>query len=146
MTRLYTIGFTKKSARKFFDLLQRENVKEIVDTRINNTSQLSGFAKGKDLEFFAQEIGGIDYSHELLFAPTQDMLKAYRRGDMTWDEYEEEYISLLGSRDVKNKVKVEDLDHRCFLCSEHSPEYCHRRLLAEYLQSFYPSIEIVHLK
>lgn len=146
LRRLYTIGFTNKSARIFFELLQKHNVRKIIDTRINNVSQLSGFAKGKDLEFFAKAIGGIDYCHELNFAPTKDLLEKYRKKQMTWDEYATEYLKLLETRKVESVLTVEDLNDACLLCSEHLPEKCHRRLLAEYIKSKCPELEIIHLK
>ncbi|HEX8846542.1 MAG TPA: DUF488 domain-containing protein [Pyrinomonadaceae bacterium] len=144
--RLYTIGFTNKSARDFFELLQMHNVRKIIDTRINNVSQLSGFAKGKDLEFFARAIGGIDYCHELNFAPTKELLESYRKKQISWDEYAAEYRKLLESRKVENQVTIEDLNQACLLCSEHLPEKCHRRLLAEYIKDKCPGLEIIHLK
>jgi uncharacterized protein (DUF488 family) len=144
--KLFTIGFTNKSASKFFNLLLSHQVKKIIDTRINNVSQLSGFAKGKDLEFFAKSIGNIGYSHELTFAPTKDLLEKYRKKNISWDDYAIQYIELLESRDVANKLKLADLDCACLLCSEDSPEKCHRRLLADYIKNKFSDIEIVHLK
>jgi len=144
--RLYTIGFTNKPARKFFELLETHNVKKIIDTRANNVSQLSGFAKGVDLEFFAKAIGDIDYSHELFFAPTKDLLEKYRKKRITWDEYAAEYSNLLVQRRVEERVDVDQLNNACLLCSEHLPDRCHRRLLADYIKDKYPEIEIIHLK
>jgi len=144
--KLYTIGFTNKSARKFFELLKAHNIRRILDTRISNSSQLSGFAKGSDLEFFAKAIGDIGYSHKLELAPTKDLLDKYRKKEILWDEYAEKYVDLLRARKVENNLNVEELDHACLLCSEHLPEKCHRRLLAEYIRDTHPEIEIVHLK
>ncbi len=144
--RLYTIGFTNKPARKFFELLETHNVEKIIDTRINNVSQLSGFAKGADLEFFAKAIGNIDYSHELRFAPTKDLLERYRKKQIPWDEYAVEYSNLLAERRVEEKIDVEKLNNACLLCSEHLPDKCHRRLLADYIKGKYPEIEVIHLK
>jgi uncharacterized protein (DUF488 family) len=121
-------------------------VNRIVDTRINNVSQLSGFAKGKDLEFFAQAIGNIDYSHRLDFAPTKVLLEKYRKKEISWDEYAKEYLSLIGSRRIEDSLRKEELDHACLLCSEDLPEKCHRRLLAEYIKDKLPDIEIIHLR
>ncbi|MEP7171073.1 MAG: DUF488 domain-containing protein [Bacteroidota bacterium] len=146
MIQLYTIGFTNKSAEIFFGLLKTNNVKTIVDTRINNSSQLAGFAKNKDLEFFAKEVGGMKYLHEKDFAPTKELLKNYRDKKLSWQEYETEYLNLLDIRKIGGKINIEELHENCLLCSEHSPEKCHRRLLAEYLQSKFSSIEIKHLK
>lgn len=146
MIKLFTIGFTKKNARKFFQLLKSNDVKNIVDTRVNNTSQLAGFAKADDLEFFAKEIADISYEHQLDFAPTKELLSKYRKGNMTWDEYEDEYLNLLDLRKVKSKVEIEKLHENCLLCSEHTVEKCHRRLLAEYFQEVNSDVEIIHLK
>lgn len=146
MIKLYTIGFTEKSAKKFFELLEQNQVKKIIDTRINNTSQLSGFAKGKDLAFFAKRIANIDYEHRLNFAPTRELLSRYRKKEISWDEYTKEYLHLLDTRHIKEAINFESLHGSCLLCSEHSPEQCHRRLLAEYLQEINPDIQIIHLK
>lgn len=146
MIKLYTIGFTGKSAKKFFELLEQHQVKKIIDTRISNNSQLSGFAKGKDLEFFARRLAAIDYEHALNFAPTKELLGKYRKKEISWERYTEEYLSLLEKRDIKEMVDIDSLHACCLLCSEHSPQKCHRRLLAEYLQTINPGIQIIHLK
>ena len=145
MIQLYTIGFTGKSAEKFFTLLQNNAVERLVDTRINNTSQLSGFAKADDLAFFARSVGRIDYKHQLDFAPTKDLLANYRNGKISWTEYEIEHLNLLDVRKIANKVNIEELHQNCLLCSEHTPEKCHRRLLAEYFQHRYNDVLITHL-
>lgn len=145
MIKLYTIGFTGKSAEKFFNLLRNSHVKKIVDTRINNVSQLSGFAKGSDLKFFSKEIGNIGYEHNIDFAPTKELLSRYRDKKMSWEEYEIEYLNLLDMRKVAQKTEIEKLHENCLLCSEHTPEKCHRRLLAEYLKHVKNEIQIIHL-
>ena len=127
--------------------MKSEEVETIIDTRINNTSQLSGFAKGEDLRFFAKEVANIEYLHEIDYAPTKELLKKYRDKDITWDEYEIEYLNLLDIRRIKSKVDIHKLHKGCLLCSEHTAEKCHRRLLAEYLQkSSSEKIKITHLK
>jgi len=145
MIKLYTIGFTGKPAEKFFNLLTSSGVKKIVDTRINNVSQLAGFAKGSDLKFFAKEIGDISYEHNIDFAPTKELLTRYRNKKMTWEEYEIEYLNLLDMRKIASKTDIEKLHENCLLCSEHTPEKCHRRLLAEYLKHVKSDVEIIHL-
>lgn len=145
MIKLFTIGFTGKSAENFFNLLRRNEVKKIVDTRINNVSQLSGFAKGQDLKFFADEIGRIGYDHKIDFAPTKELLSSYRNKKINWQEYEIAYLNLLDMRKVAQKTNIDLLHQNCLLCSEHTPEKCHRRLLAEYLKNVRNDIEIVHL-
>lgn len=145
MTKLFTIGFTEKSAETFFNLLKKAGVKKIVDTRLNNVSQLAGFAKGKDLEFFAKSIVGADYEHNINLAPTKELLKNYRDKKITWAQYEKEYISILEKRNIISKIDFKKLDGSCLLCSEHKPDMCHRRLLAEYLKKVNNEIEIIHL-
>lgn len=145
MIKLYTIGFTKKSAEQFFNLLRNNHVRKIVDTRINNVSTLAGFAKGSDLKFFANEIGHIGYEHKKDFGPTKELLKKYRDKKMTWEEYEIEYLNLLDMRKVAQHTNVDELHENCLLCSEHTPEKCHRRLLAEYLKAARNDMEIIHL-
>lgn len=146
MIKLYTIGFTEKPASRFFQLLEHNKIKKIVDTRVSNNSQLSGFAKGKDLAFFAKQLANIDYEHQIKFAPSKELLGAYRKKEISWEEYAEEYISLLDERDIKDGINLESLNECCLLCSEHTAEKCHRRLLAEYLQELNSDIEIIHLQ
>ncbi|MBE9465902.1 DUF488 family protein [Dyadobacter subterraneus] len=145
MIHLYTIGFTKKPAETFFTLLKDSGVKRLIDTRINNVSQLSGFAKGTDLKYFAGEIGNMSYEHNIDFAPTKEILSLYRTKKLTWPEYETEYLNLLDTRKIAQKINIEKLHETCLLCSEHKPEKCHRRLLAEYLQQVRNNIRITHL-
>ena len=146
MITLYTIGFTKKSAEQFFELLKAHHVRTLVDVRINNSSQLAGFAKGTDLKYFLQQIGGIGYRHVADFAPTKELLSGYRADKVSWPEYEQIYHELLTKRGINQRYNVADFDNCCFLCSEETPEHCHRRLLAEYLQNQAPeNVRIVHL-
>ena len=146
MIALYTIGFTKKSAKQFFGLLRDNDVKQLVDVRINNTSQLAGFAKGKDLEFFTKEICHIPYKHIVDFAPTKELLDQWHKQEVTWKEYVEIYTKMLKDREIIKKYGVKSFDGACFLCSEDTPEQCHRRLLAEYMQGqSKEKVRIVHL-
>jgi uncharacterized protein (DUF488 family) len=145
MIKLYTIGFTEKSAEQFFNLLKNNGVKKILDIRISNISQLAGFAKGSDLKYFAKEIGNIDYEHNIDLAPTKEMMTSYRNKEFTWKEYEVKYLNLIKSRKIADKIDFPKLHKFCLLCSEHTPDRCHRRLLAEYLQKINRDIEIIHL-
>lgn len=146
MIKLYTIGFTGKSAQQFFDLLEQNGVKKIIDTRINNTSQLSGFAKGRDLAFFARRLANIGYEHRLEFAPTKALLSGYRKREIAWADYTDIYLNLLEERQIKESINLAALHQSCLLCSEHAPDHCHRRLLAEYLQEIDPNIHVIHLQ
>lgn len=145
MIELFTIGFTKKSAEQFFNLLQTNQVQKIIDTRVSATSQLAGFAKQKDLQFFAKAICGMDYLHEKDFAPALERMRQYRKKEMTWEEYAEDYLNLLDLRKIAHKTNIDLLHQNCLLCSEHLPDFCHRRLLAEYLQAKFNGVEIQHL-
>jgi len=145
MIRLFTIGFTEKSASTFFNLLKRAGVRKIIDTRLNNVSQLAGFAKGKDLEYFAKEIGDIGYEHNINLAPTKELLSSYRDKSINWAQYETQYISILDQRNILQDIDFDKLNNSCILCSEHKPDKCHRRLLAEYLKKENNEIEIIHL-
>jgi uncharacterized protein (DUF488 family) len=145
MTRLFTIGFTQKSAEQFFRLLTTAGVKQVVDTRLNNRSQLAGFSKVDDLPYFLRTISDIAYRHAPEMAPTQDMLDRYRKLKGSWAAYEEEFMALLARRNLVMSVSMEELSDSCLLCSEHEATRCHRRLVAEYLRGFYPDLQIVHL-
>jgi uncharacterized protein (DUF488 family) len=144
--RLFTIGFTEKSAEQFFGLLLANGVRTLVDTRINNTSQLAGFAKGRDLAYFCRAIGGIGYEHRTDMAPTRELLGRYRKEGRSWDEYADRYLALLHERKLRDRVQPDELDGACLLCSEHLPEHCHRSLLADYLKAAYPQISVTHLR
>jgi len=145
MIKLFTIGFTEKTAETFFSLLKKAGVKKIIDTRLNNVSQLAGFAKGKDLEFFSKAILNVGYEHNINLAPTKELLTNYRDKKITWIQYEKEYVSILEKRNIIQKIDFEKLDGSCLLCSEHKPDMCHRRLLAEYLKKANKDIKIIHL-
>ncbi len=132
--KVYTIGFTQKSAQQFFDLLRKANVKRVVDVRLNNTGQLAGFAKKDDLAFFLRELVGIDYIHVPELAPTQDILDAFKKHKGSWEVYEQEFLSLMEKRGIEDAVARDLIDQGCLLCSEHKPHHCHRRLVVDYLQ------------
>ena len=142
--RIFTIGFTKTSAENFFERIRNSGVKRIIDTRLNNTSQLSGFAKGSDLDFFLKSLCNIEYIQNLDFTPTKEMLSQYRKKEISWDDYEKQFYKLIQSRKIEstNKNLLEDA---CLLCSEDKPHHCHRRLVAEYLEKNWSSVEIIHL-
>jgi uncharacterized protein (DUF488 family) len=145
MITLYTIGFTKKSARDFFSLLKMFGVKSLLDIRLNATSQLAGFAKKDDLSFFLSEICQCKYRHLPEFAPTKEILDGYHEKKISWPEYEVLFKQLLEERKPDSILLATELNNACLLCAEPTPEKCHRRLVAEYLKSAYPEIEIKHL-
>lgn len=142
---IHTIGFAGKSARAFFTTLQEAGVRKVLDTRLNNVSQLAGFTKREDLRYFLHKIAGIDYEHDLRLAPTKEILRAYRKKEIDWEEYERRFLLLMERRRVEEAYSPQELDGVCLLCSEPTPDHCHRRLVVEYLQGKWPSIRISHL-
>lgn len=143
--RLFTIGFTKKSAERFFTLLKDAHVRRVLDIRLNNRSQLAGFSKATDLEYFLRAIADIEYRHVPELAPTQELLDAYKKRKGPWSEYEARFLELLEKRGVDQSLDRSAFDMACLLCSEHEPLHCHRRLVAEYLKGKWGDIEIHHL-
>lgn len=143
--KIFTIGFTKKSAKEFFEILKTNNIEQIIDIRLNNTSQLAGFTKKDNLEYFLKELCSIDYCHFIFLAPTKEIRDRYIKSK-DWDVYVKEYIELLDNRKVLDKLdKLYFKRKSCFLCSEASADHCHRRLLVEYLKDHWDYVEIVHL-
>ena len=143
--RTFTIGFTKKSAEQFFTKLQQAGVQRVVDVRLNNSSQLAGFAKRDDLQFFLKGLYGIEYVHVPELAPTKDILDAYKKNNGDWSVYEREFLELLDKRRIHDSIPRELIAGGCLLCSEHLPEHCHRRLVLEYLAQHWGPIETNHL-
>jgi uncharacterized protein (DUF488 family) len=143
---IYSIGFTQKNAGQFFDSLKTNGIERLLDVRLNNTSQLAGFAKQSDLPYFLREICHASYEHEPLLAPTQDILDALKKHKGSWDVYAEAYLSLLRSRRVESALsKSGFLKKTVLLCSEATAAYCHRRLALEYLQQHWGDVIIHHL-
>jgi uncharacterized protein (DUF488 family) len=143
---IYSIGFTQKSASQFFDTLKAHGIERLLDVRLNNTSQLAGFAKQADLAYFLREICGAEYEHEPLLAPTQEMLNTYKKRKGDWETYEVEFLALMCERKIESAISRESLNKKTvLLCSEPTAEHCHRRLVLEYLQREWGSVNIVHL-
>jgi uncharacterized protein (DUF488 family) len=141
-----TIGFTQTSAEDFFQRLLNAGVKKVVDVRLHNTSQLSGFAKAGDLAYFLRTIGGMEYAHDPLLAPTDDILKAYKKEKGDWSLYERRFMELMKERKIESKIIPESLCGACLLCSEPEPHHCHRRLVCEYLNSKWSNVlDVRHL-
>jgi uncharacterized protein (DUF488 family) len=142
--KLFTIGFTKTTAEGFFFRLSQAKVKKIIDVRLNNVSQLAGFAKKDDLKFFAKTICNAGYEHIPDLAPTQGMLDEYKKSKGTWSAYAERFLNLMALRKIET-IDRSRLDEGCLLCSEDKPHHCHRRLVAEYLKEKWGDVEIEHL-
>lgn len=145
--KLYTIGFTQKRAETFFELLRQHGVQRLVDIRLKPDGQLSGFAKKDDLPYFLHHLAdGCQYVHLPELAPTKEILDGYRT-DKDWQEYERRFEALMDERDIPRSLEqkvFESLDS-CLLCSEATPDQCHRRLVAERLANHWSNIEVIHL-
>ncbi len=142
---IFTIGFTKKSAEEFFAKLAEAGVKRVVDVRLNNVSQLAGFAKKKDLRYFLRTICDIDYIHLPELAPTQEILDEYKKRKGDWSVYEQKFLDLMAQRKIEETIPQDILAGGCLLCSEHEPDHCHRRLVVEYLNEKWGKVEVKHL-
>lgn len=143
--KLFTIGFTGKSAEKFFGLLETSNASKLIDIRINRTSQLAGFAKEQDLKFFLPKLIGMDYVVREDLAPTKELLASYRNKEINWDDFADKYSELLKQRGVIDSLDSELFDSAVLLCSENEPEKCHRSLLAELISNKFTSVHTSNL-
>jgi len=144
--KLYTIGFTRNRAAQFLGRLIEAGVTRVIDVRLNNTSQLSGFAKMPDLAWFLKSLGNIDCRHEPLLAPTKDMLDDYKKRKGAWEDYEPRFRALMAERRIEDRLDPALLDGACLLCSEAKPHHCHRRIVAEYLRDKWGGkVDIGHL-
>ena len=144
---LFTIGFTKKSARTFFELIKSNNINVLIDIRLNNGSQLAGFSKGSDLEFFLNVICKCGYQYEPVFAPTKELMDSFKAKKISEEQFEDEFLTLMKARNALLYFEENFLRERCIclLCSEDTPEHCHRRILAEMIIEKYPHISLVHI-
>ena len=131
--------------KEFFELLLKNNIKCVIDTRLNNKSQLAGFTKQDDFKYFLERIGNVKYTHILEWAPTEEILNSFKKKKINWEEYKNQYLALLRQRNIAKNIDFKEMDGACLLCSEEKPDYCHRRLLAEYLRDLNKDIKIVHL-
>ena len=143
---LFTIGFTKKTAEAFFTILVENEVDLLIDIRLNPNSQLAGFSKQENLPYFLKNLIQCEYQYQPLLAPTKELLSEYRK-EKDWTVYERNYKSLLAERKIPEPLDKEMYASRrsCLLCSEHSADFCHRRLAAEFLQHYWKEISLHHL-
>ena len=144
--KIYTIGFTKKTAKDFFEKIKKAQVKLLIDIRLNNSSQLAGFAKGVDLEYFLDKVCACRYAHEIIFAPTKELLDGYHAKKVEWEEYVEVFDKLMTERKAVEYFmeKYSNEESVCLLCSEDVPLRCHRRLVAEKISKMNKA-EVIHL-
>ena len=145
MIKIFTLGDAGKNARQFFTILKQAGIRKVVDVRLYNTSQLAGFTKRQDIEYFLQAIVGAEYVHLPIMAPTKQLLNDYKNGLISWQQYETQFNSIITQRQIEKHPIPQDMDMACFLCSEAKADNCHRRLVAEYLAGLWPNISIIHL-
>lgn len=143
--KVFTIGYAGKNARQFFSILKQAGIRKVIDVRLYNTSQLAGFTKKQDVEYFLQAIVGAKYIHMPIMAPTKQLLNDFKKRVISWQQYETEFKSIITRRQIDKHITLQDMDMSCFLCSEATADNCHRRLVAEYLAGLWPNISIIHL-
>lgn len=143
--KLFTIGFTKKNAETFFGKITKYGIEKMIDIRLNNVSQLAGFTKKDDLIYFLKKICNCEYAHIPLLAPTKEILDAYKKKEITWPEYEKRFKDLLIQRKAHALLSISELHMACLLCSEPTPDKCHRRLVAEFFKNYFKEIEVIYL-
>ena len=144
---IYTMGFAQKNAETFFELIKKNEIELLIDIRLNNKSQLAGFTKGPDLKYFLKRICNCEYDHCIEFAPTKEILDAYKKNQISWQQYVDQFIPLMERRnavEIFNK-KYKNFNSVCFLCSEPTPEKCHRRLLSDIICKHDTNINIKHI-
>ena len=146
MRKIYTIGFSKKSLREFVKLLKNSQIEKLIDIRLNNTSQLSGYAKKDDLAYI-MELINIEYVHDISLAPDNKLLSDYKKNLVDWGDYKTRYLNILEERNIKDSInELTNNKTVCLLCSEHKPNKCHRSLLASFIKNnLNEDLDIIHL-
>jgi uncharacterized protein (DUF488 family) len=143
--KIFTIGYAGKNARQFFSILKQTRIRKVIDVRLYNTSQLAGFSKKQDVDYFLQAIVGAEYVHMPIMAPTKQLLNDYKKRLISWQQYEAQFKSIIAQRRIDKHIMPQDIDMSCFLCSEATADNCHRKLVVEYLAGLWPNISIIHL-
>ncbi|MCJ7692489.1 MAG: DUF488 domain-containing protein [Sedimentisphaerales bacterium] len=145
MTKIFTIGYVGRTAEEFFRILKQAGIRKVIDVRLYNTSQLAGFTKREDIKYFLRAIVGSDYIHLPMMAPTKKLLNDYKKGLISWQQYETQFNGIITQRQIERHFMSQDMDMSCFLCSEAKADKCHRRLVAEYLAKHWQNVSIGHL-
>jgi uncharacterized protein (DUF488 family) len=145
MTKIFTIGYAGKNAEEFFTILKQAGIRKVIDVRLYNTSQLAGFTKREDIKYFLRTIIGSDYTHLPMLAPTKALLNDYKKGLISWQQYETQFRGIITQRQIERHLTPQNMDMSCFLCSEAKADKCHRRLVAEYLAKRWQNVSIGHL-
>ena len=83
------------TAEEFFNKILGWKATLLLDIRLKNTNQLSGFTKQEDLEYFTHVIAHADYVHDVEYSPTKSLLDAYLDAGMPYEEYFKKYAAEL---------------------------------------------------
>ena len=142
---LFTIGYTKKSAEKFFEIMSDNKIEIVADVRLYNSTQLAGFSKSVDLQYFLKKICGCNYIALKQLAPNPSLFENYKNGKTTWNEYEKIYNKFLDTQANLDFFYAFKNKRICILCAESTPEHCHRRLIAEKISKTHDNVKITHL-
>ena len=142
---LFTIGYTKKSAEKFFGIITDNKIEIVADVRLYNSTQLAGFSKSVDLQYFLKKICSCNYIALKQLAPNPSLFENYKNGKTTWNEYEKIYNKFLDTQANLDFFYAFKNKRICILCAESTPEHCHRRLIAEKISKTYDNVKITHL-
>ncbi len=142
---LFTIGHTKKSAEKFFGIIGDNKIEIVADVRLYNSTQLAGFSKSSDLQYFLKKICGCNYIALKQLAPNPSLFENYKNGKTSWNEYEKIYNKFLDTQANLDFFYAFKNKRICILCAESTPEHCHRRLIAEKISKTYDDVKITHL-
>jgi len=143
--KIYTMGASKKSIKEFISTLRKPGLVRLLDIRLKNDSPLLGFTRKRDLPYLLERILGLEYHHLRILAPTEEILYKYRNKRIDWEAYERQFLAILAEREVERQIDRNLVDGGCFLCTEPTPNHCHRRLVAEHFHDCWGDLEIEHL-
>ena len=141
---VYTIGYEGVSIDTFVDYLACNNIKALIDVRMNPISRKPGFSKTRLTAALGSK--GIRYVPMKEFGCPKDIRDQYR-SDSDWSRYTKDYNehmqlnlqnSLAGLADL---VKTESAALMCF---EKDPSMCHRSLVTTSLENQF-KIPVKHL-
>lgn len=142
---VYTAGFTKWLAEDFFEKLNALNINKLIDIRLRPNSQLSGFTREVNFSYFLKKLSHVEYEHQINLAPTKELLNRRRKNNLSWPEFESEYLNLLTEDILEYCFKEISKQNILFLCSESEPQFCHRRVLTDKLLSLNSELKVTHL-
>ena len=125
--KLYTIGFTKKSASTFFGLLAEIGSKAAGRCPPEQRVTAGRLCETRRPAYFLAEICGMGYRHELQLAPTKPMLDDYKKHGARWDDYERWFLDLIAEGQIEDRISPALLDNSVLLCSETTAHHRHRR-------------------